>query len=165
MDGWNRRVPATQQKCADCQYTRCKAQCESRMRARSEAAFKLFKDRMASSTAKNMLVFSHYPTDYFWDSSSDDASADFLAQLRDGSKHVAYFGGHRHNVDQTTTISIAPNDNWLTGGGGGWSCDGSQQGFVVGEIAQDGTLTTRPVLVPQSQCCNTLRANVTTVVV
>merc|ERR1712137_966129 len=87
MDGWNHNIRASNQKFFDCQYTPCKAQCEARMKTRSEEAFKLFKDRAAVSTAKNLLVFSHYPTDYFWDTTSGDASSDFIAGLRDGSKH------------------------------------------------------------------------------
>merc|ERR1711957_829123 len=163
QNGWNRGVPAANQRFADCQFTGCQGQCQDRIKKRSEDAFELFRQRSAQSTAKNLVVFLHYPTDYFWDSSAGDASSDFLSSLRDSKQHIAYFGGHRHNVDQTTTISIAPNDNWLSGGGGGWSCDGSQQGFVVGEIAEDGTLSTRPVFVDQGQCCNVLGLNMTLV--
>jgi len=158
QDGWNHKVKASQQNFADCQYTSCKSSCYSRLKKRSEQAFQLFKERSAASTAKNLLVFSHYPTDYFWDTSPGDASSDFIAGLKTEKHHIEYFGGHRHNVDQKT-LSIAPNNNWLSGGGGGWGCDGSQQGFVVGEIAKDGTLTTRSVLVPQNECCNVLRLN------
>jgi hypothetical protein len=161
QDGWNHNIPAQQQSFADCQYTPCKSDCYARLKARSEQAFALFKERSAASTAKNLVVFSHYPTDYFWDTRAGDASSDFIAGLKTEEHHVEYFGGHRHNVDQTTTLSIAPNNNWLSGGGGGWGCDGSQQGFIVGEVASDGTLTTRSVLVPQNECCNRLRTNAT----
>lgn len=62
-------------------------------------------------------------------------------------------GGHRHNVDQGSVTPIGENTAWLVGGGGGWSCDGGDQGFVVGEIAMDGSIQTRSVLVDSSVCC------------
>jgi len=155
QSGWNHNIPASQQSFGDCQYTPCADTCKALMRQRSDAAFALFKKRKAASAQKNLLVFSHYPTDYFWDHTSGDASADFISDLSDASTHhIEYFGGHRHNVDQTSTASIAPNNNWLSGGGGGWGCDGSQQGFVLVEIAADGTMTSKPLLVDQGQCCN-----------
>lgn len=162
MDGWNRKIAADHQNFADCKYTACSSSCYSRMKARSDAGFQLLKARMATSTAKNMLVFSHYPSDYFWDNSSADASKGFVDMLSDASRHhVEYFGGHRHNVDQANQLVRPPNNAWLSGGGGGWGCDGGQQGFVVGEIAKDGTLTTRAVLVDQGSCCNRFHVNVT----
>merc|ERR1712039_1152134 len=109
---------------------------------------KLFNQRAAYSSAKNLVVFSHYPTDYI------TAVTQFIATLKNNSKHnILYLGGHRHSIDQSSTTSIAPNDNWLVGGGGGWSCDGPQQGFLVGEISTDFQLTTYPVLVDKSTCC------------
>lgn len=155
QNGWNHGVKASDQSFADCQYSKCKSDCYGRIKGRAEEGFKLFKERAAATSAKNLLVFSHYPTDYFWDTKSADSSSDFLAHLSDASKfHVEFFGGHRHNVDQNTVASISPNSAWLSGGGGGWSCDGSEQGFVVGEIASDGTMTTRAVLVDQGLCCS-----------
>jgi hypothetical protein len=155
QNGWNHGVSASDQSFADCQYTACQGDCYGRIKGRAEDGFKLFKERADATKAKNLLVFSHYPTDYFWDTSSGDSSSDFLARLSDASKyHVEFFGGHRHNVDQSSVASISPNSAWLTGGGGGWSCDGSEQGFVVGEIASDGTMTTRSVLVDAGQCCD-----------
>ena len=119
---------------------------------RTDESLKLFFERKAASTQPNLLVFSHYPTDYLW------PVPHFLEALKDPAKHIEYFGGHRHNVDQNSTISIAPNNNWLVGGGGGWGCDvlkgiPTQQGFVVGEIDALGQITTRPVLIDNSDCC------------
>jgi predicted phosphohydrolase len=132
----------------DCKFTACEDECKKTLDARTDESFRLFKEWKMNSTAPNLIVFSHYPTDYFW------AAPDFLAELRDGSKHhIEYFGGHRHNVDQTTTVSIAPNNNWLVGGGGGYGCDGKQQGFLVGEVDADSHITTYPVLVDYSACC------------
>jgi len=153
MWGWFKQAPEYS-KCAwDCTASPCQKGCEYSLRARAEEAEKLLKERMAMSTAKNLIVFSHYPTDYLW------SNPGLLASLSDASKHhIEYFGGHRHNVDQNSTISIAPNNNWLVGGGGGWSCDvlkgiPQQQGFVVGEIDALGQITTRPVLIDNSACC------------
>ena len=39
---------------------------------------------MKESSAKNMLVFSHYPTDYFWMHPS------FIATLQDDSYYYDY---------------------------------------------------------------------------
>lgn len=80
----------------------------------------------------------------------------FLNQLRPGhgkpGQSVAYFSGHRHNTDQTSTFRTGPHD-WLVGGGGGWSCDGLEQGFVVVTIDEDYQLKTHPVLMnPYTSC-------------
>lgn len=150
MDGWNHSATSTQLAFTDCQYTPCPKVCLENMKARAAQALKLFHERIAKSTMKTLLVFSHYPTDYFY---SEPA---FLAALRDNSKHnIIYFGGHRHSTDQTSTLSIHPNENWLVGGGGGWGCDGPEQGFVVGEIsaAPGSAVKTHAILVPSESCC------------
>lgn len=133
-----------------CGNTPCPSQCRHNLKVRMDAAFDLFYERARRSEARNLVVFSHYPTDYFW------GFPDFLAELSNSSRHhVEYFGGHRHNVDQRSCTSTAPNSNWLVGGGGGWGCEphyGQEQGFVVGEIGTGG-LRTYPVLVNYSLCC------------
>lgn len=133
-----------------CKWSPCPKKCASVLKNRTAVAFDFFYERMAASEAGNLLVFSHYPTDYFW------GHPQFLDELRNASSHhVEYFGGHRHNVDQRSTTSTAPNNNWLVGGGGGWGCEGygEEQGFVVGEIGADGNVTTYPVLVDFNICC------------
>jgi len=133
-----------------CKYTQCPDACFEFLKSREEKAFEFFYERMSSSQAKTMLVFSHYPSDYFW------AYPKFLAELSNASRHhVEFYGGHRHNVDNTSVTSIAPNSAWLVGGGGGWGCEsyGTEQGFLVGEIGLDGTVTTYPALVNYSMCC------------
>lgn len=148
MLGWDQSKTKEDHFYEDCQYTACEEACKEISKARAMAAFKLFNERIAESTAKNMVVFSHYPTDYF------TAVPEFLDALRDASKrNILFLGGHRHNIDQTSTTSIQPNENWLVGGGGGWSCDGPSQGFLVGEIGSDDKLTTYPELVEESLCC------------
>merc|ERR1712151_724337 len=114
-----------------------------------EESLNLFKQRLETSSAPNLLVFSHYPTDYF------AGAPDFARRLRSTTHHIEYFAGHRHNVDQGSTMSIAPNNNWLVGGGGGWGCEdyGKEQGFVVGEIGEDFSVYTYSMLVDPSACC------------
>jgi len=123
----------------------CESKCESNLRARASEGESLLKSRQSSSQHKNMVVFSHYPTDYF-----ARKRTGVLAALKDTRKKITYFGGHRHNTDQHSTASIAPNQNWLVGGGGGWSCDGGRQGFVVGLIAEE--VTTYPVYADSGLC-------------
>lgn len=133
----------------DCWQTNCVHHCARHLSNRAHEGLQMFHERMEKSTARNMVVFSHYPTDYF------GAAPRFLAGLSNASRHhVEYFGGHRHDVDQESTRSTWPNNNWLVGGGGGWGCDGSKQGFVVGEIDHNSKLTTYSVLVDMSKCCS-----------
>jgi hypothetical protein len=152
MDAWNHKVPFVP---ADCGYTSCKAACEANLGARTTEAVSLFYQRMNASRAKNVVVFSHYPTDYLWGSSMLPGLKS-TSHAGGGKRHVEYFGGHRHNVDQSSTTSIAPNNNWLVGGGGGWSCDGGNQGFVVGEISKEFELRTYAVLVDYELCCGSM---------
>jgi len=132
---------------ATCKWAKC-SNCYNVLSDRIKKAMTLFNERVEKTTAKNLLVFSHYPTDYF------GGYPDFLKKLRDNRRHtINYFGGHRHNVDQGGT-SISPNKHWLVGGGGGWGCDGRSQGFVVGHIETDGSITTYSQLVDAHQCCS-----------
>eukprot|EP00930_Biecheleria_cincta_P058159 TRINITY_DN44003_c0_g1_i1.p1 TRINITY_DN44003_c0_g1~~TRINITY_DN44003_c0_g1_i1.p1 ORF type:complete len:457 (+),score=58.61 TRINITY_DN44003_c0_g1_i1:19-1389(+) len=131
-----------------CKYTPCEETCEWNLKYRAMDAFKLFRERSATSTAKNLIVFSHYPTDFF------KAVPEFLDGLRDNSRHhVEYFAGHRHSTDQWSGVSIEPNNQWLVGGGGGWECGTSEQGFVVGEIDLNQKISTHAVLVDPMTCC------------
>eukprot|EP00930_Biecheleria_cincta_P045065 TRINITY_DN31059_c0_g1_i1.p1 TRINITY_DN31059_c0_g1~~TRINITY_DN31059_c0_g1_i1.p1 ORF type:complete len:705 (-),score=81.47 TRINITY_DN31059_c0_g1_i1:25-2022(-) len=130
----------------ECSRSRCPAKCQKHLRARANQSMELFHRRLRESPAKNFITFSHYPSDFFW---RDPA---FLNRLRSTQRDMAYFGGHRHNTDQITTARTGPHD-WLVGGGGGWSCDGMQQGFVVVEIDQSFDIRSYPVIVPPSVCC------------
>jgi len=137
-----------------CPWSGCEAECRARSYDRAYNSVKLFYERMNKSDTSKMVVFSHYPTDYLWPLPT------MLGNLSNGTRpngsprQVAYFGGHRHNVDQKSTTSIAPGGtSWLVGGGGGWGCDGDEQGFVVAEILSDGSMITRPVLVETCDCC------------
>lgn len=148
MNGWKHQLGFENQTYSDCQWTPCKAKCHQTVENRTAVAFKLFGERMEQSTAKHMLVFSHYPTDYF------SSAPEFIANLskNDSGRTITYFGGHRHNTDTTSTFSTGSNKNWCVGGGGGWSCDGRDQGFVVGEISEDG-VHTYSSLVDWWLCC------------
>jgi len=133
-----------------CGYTSCKTQCEANLNARAKEGMDLFWQRVRESPAKTMVVFSHYPTDYF------QAEPSFLEGLRDKSRRtIAYFGGHRHNTDNTSTVSTFPNENWVVGGGGGFGCEPGiqQQGIVVGEIGFNDELSLYPALVDNRFCC------------
>lgn len=157
--GWN-YSNLTAEKPSDCRRTKCRKRCEEQMLSRAGESFALFYKRLQQSKAKNLVVFSHYPTDYFsW-------NPDFLGNLSDNSKHkIEYFGGHRHNTDDTSTTSTWPNHNWLVGGGGGWGCEKymfpPQQGFVVGEVDLDYKLSTYPVFVDYATCCYGINYTVT----
>lgn len=147
VDGWNATRPVSELELSDCQYSPCPDECRENAELRAEEAFNLMSTRLNKSQKSNLLVFSHYPTDYL------QSVPDFVNQLRPhGKRTIAYFSGHRHNTDQTTTLRTGPHD-WLVGGGGGWSCDGIEQGFVVGIIDNDFQLKTHPVLVNPWMCC------------
>jgi len=149
MMGWDKKKVEKELAFSDCEWTPCKDECYDRMKKRMGASMDLFWERMGKSQARNLLVFSHYPTDYFM-----GGAPDFLNGLRDRSNHnITFFGGHRHSTDQWSTCDISPNTNWLVGGGGGWSCDSDDQGFVVGEIQEDYTVVTYSVLVDKEICC------------
>lgn len=158
---------------ATCPHTSCPETCHSILKQRADHALQLFAERIRKSTASKWLVFSHYPSDYFpggwnesiplewWSPSWLNLAAEerpqtlmnFLPELSNVSRSsIVYFGGHRHNVDQRTVASISPHTSWLSGGGGGWSTDGEQQGFVVGEIMEDGEVKTYLVLVDYADC-------------
>lgn len=132
-----------------CKYANCgdTTTCYYNLLKRTAYAGTHFVERYQESTAKTLVVFSHYPVDYLY------ANPEILDLLPDQSKHdIVYFGGHRHNTDQNGP-SIAPNTQWLVGGGGGYGCDGGQQGFVKGFVWADGTVTTEVKLVKTSDCC------------
>jgi len=121
--------------------------CYTALLDRTLWAEELLKQRYQESTAKTLVVFSHYPVDYL------GPQAELLSLLGDNSKHnILYFGGHRHNTDQAGP-SIGLNEQWLVGGGGGYGCDGGQQGYVKAFVWSDGTITTEGALVETSQCC------------
>lgn len=131
--------------CTWAEAAKCKSTCFYNLKTRANTGESLLRSRLGASPHRNIVAFSHYPTDYF-----RSKQTGMLSLLRDTRKKITYFGGHRHNTDQTSTESIHPNVNWLVGGCGGWACDGGQQGFVVGEISD--VVTTYIVPVSKSLC-------------
>jgi len=130
-----------------CTWLSCESECYARLTARAAQAVEYFIKRYEESEAKTFITFSHYPVDYL------GPQPKFLKLLKDNSKHdIVYFGGHRH-ATSSSGPAIAPNTAWLVGGGGGYGCDGSQQGYVKGFIYADGTVTTEEQLVPTGDCC------------
>lgn len=123
--------------------------CRANLQARMSDSMNMLKDRLARTTAKNVLVFSHYPTDYF------GGNPDFINDLRTNAVNVQYFGGHRHTTDNGPNQShdLSPNQGWCVGGGGGWSCDSPFQGFLVGLIFDDGSIEMIPQYVDSRACC------------
>jgi hypothetical protein len=131
----------------DCFKTTCAFMCAGTMKNRTQRALNLFNERVKRSGQKSLVVFSHYPTDYL------TSAPDFLENLRDDSTYgITYFGAHRQTTDQSG-VSIAPNANWVVGGGGGDACASQKQGFVVGEIWGDSSITASAVYVEPGPCC------------
>jgi hypothetical protein len=85
MDAWNHDEDPFP---ADCQYSSCPDACIANLRKRTGEAIELFKSRSRSSAAKNMLVFSHYPTDYLWP--SEDLMSDLKSSegANGGTRHI-----------------------------------------------------------------------------
>jgi len=149
MVGWNPELRAWSFPWW-CRQHHCHQKCWGNLRKHADYAVDLLQARVSQSSMKNLIVFSHYPTDYLV---NGGRGPELLNMMRGATQqHIEYFGGHRHSVDQTTTASIAPHGNWLTGGGGGWGADTPMQGFVVGEVNQDSTVRTYEVLVDSSFC-------------
>jgi len=132
------------------------AQCLRTLAEREVASARMLRERVAANRGGNLLVVSHYPTDFLL--GRRPGGIDTIGLLRSHETRISYFGGHRHATaahesGYAGTASIAPNRNWLTGGGGGWACDG-QQGFLVGEIMADGrAVNVETVLIDDARCC------------
>jgi predicted phosphodiesterase len=131
----------------------CKRNCPSILKGRNDRGFQLFHDRVANSQAKNLIVVTHYPTDFCHQHQGCERFKDVLRKNAKGN--LAYFTGHTHVTQpmqvRDPSVFQNPGNFWLSGGGGGWSTEGDQ-GFVVGQIGLDGNLTTYPVLI-NSQAC------------
>merc|ERR1719356_1997095 len=111
---------------------------------------------MRKTKADNVLLFNHYPSNYF-QSNNRRSFIDAVKQGPSNNAKIFYFGGHTHNVEKNYGINTDPAEEWLVGGGGGWGCDGNNQGAVVGYIYKNSagrfTIKTESLLIPKSQCC------------
>merc|ERR1719150_958046 len=137
--------------------------CWNNLNARYRSSMDLFAQRMKETQADNVIVFNHYPPTYF----TRDGRESFLQGLRTGPANGAdlyYFGGHVHFVKEQGhdygwpfSADVSPAKQWLVGGGGGWGCDGPQQGFVVGIINRDEngkfSIELESQLVNPASCC------------
>lgn len=128
--------------------------CWANLNARYRASMDMFAQRMKSTTADNVLILNHYHTNYFGGSKYS-----FINALKQGAQNGAqlyHFGGHTHFVQENYGQNIAPAKQWLVGGGGGWGCDGSAQGFTVGIINRSNGKTSiqlQAELVDHRACC------------
>ena len=103
-----------------------------------------------------MIVFSHYPTDYFVGGGvyGEHGSPGIMYQLRRQDVRITYFGAHVH-ITEGPKHTLGPhNVEWVVGGGGGWSCDGAQ-GLVTGDVdlATGEVLNLRMLEANWDQCC------------
>merc|ERR1740121_443680 len=103
--------------------------CMANLNGRFKSSMDLFAQRMKETQADNVIVFNHYPTQYF----NRDGRQYFLDGLRTGAANdaqVYYFGGHVHFVREQKNnqngwpfgTDVSPAKQWLVGGGGGWGC-------------------------------------------
>lgn len=147
-----------------CQYlpSGCsRGSCWANLNARYSASMDLFSQRLKSTTADNLLVINHYPSYYFGGSRSSFINA--MKQGASNDAQIYFLGGHVHFVQENYGVDISPAKAWLprqknlNGGGGGWGCDGSAQGFTVGIINKDSngktTITMETQLVNHASCC------------
>lgn len=135
--------------------------CWANLNARYSASMDMVADRLKKTKADNMLIINHYPSVYFGGSRYK-----FIEALKGGSNNDAqlyFFGGHTHFVQENYGMNISPAKAWLVGGGGGWGCDGSAQGFTVGIINKDSdgkfSIEMKAELVNHSSCCYHHMAN------
>ena len=132
--------------------------CTEVMRRRADAAVRLVKRRVeaAERADTQLIIVSHYPTT--WVNHVRTPDGVMLVELLNNPRvHILYFGAHVHSTDNTTNVhSELRRTGWrdfCIGGGGGWACDG-QQGFVVGEVLDNGRVTNlRIEWLPNSVCC------------
>ena len=160
--GWtprNRFEPACNEP--TCRYT---------MGQRTRYAFELLRSRVeaARQTGRQLIVFSHYPSNWLHAYSHNDGRT-FNDLLSTPGVSITYFSGHVHSTDNTTNVNTGLRrhgwNDFCVGGGGGWACDDSiwvggevgfspSQGFVAGEIRSDGMVVNLKLeMIPDKMCC------------
>jgi hypothetical protein len=80
-----------------------------------------------------------------------------MSEMNNPNVNIVYFGAHVHSTDNNTNVHHpARRPGWndfCIGGGGGWACDG-HQGFVVGEVMDNGRIVNlRMKFVSDHICC------------
>ena len=121
-----------------------------------KAAARLLEQRIAAAEAKGtqLIVVSHYPTTWL---SYAPAAAKVAHLMSRSTAHITYFGAHVHSTDNMTNVNHGHRrDGWrdfCVGGGGGWACDGLQ-GFVMGDILDNGRVANVHMRhIPRNKCC------------
>ena len=102
-----------------------------------------------------MQIVTHYPTT--WLKNDHIGGAFWPDILKNPNVHILYFGAHVHSTDNTTNVDPELRrpgwHDFCIGGGGGWACDGVQ-GFVVGEVKEDGRVANlRMHHASVAECC------------
>jgi len=83
----------------------CHNTCMKNLKHRGDDAEKLLHQRYFSSRHRNLIVFSHYPTDYF-----HRHHQEVKRMLTWNGKHdTTYFSGHRHNTERSTGSKSIPD--------------------------------------------------------
>ena len=109
----------------------------------------------AEASGTQLIVVTHYPSNWI---AGMRAGRDAVSELlQNPNVHVVFFGGHVHSTDNTSNVQRAfQRPGWhdyCVGGGGGWACDGPQ-GFVVGEVLDNGRVANlRFEMMANRDCC------------
>mgnify|MGYP006142918743 CR=1 FL=1 len=133
------------------------ARCRAVITKRAEAAARLLKQRVeeAEKTGTQLIVVSHYPST--WLSGLMPAGIRIQELLSNPNVDILYFGAHVHSTDNVSNVNPGLRrkgwHDFCVGGGGGWACDG-MQGFVAGEILENGRVANlRMIHVANNKCC------------
>ena len=110
-------------------------QCQSILEGRTREALTMLRERVEANVGGNLIIVTHYPINYIHGGGVKGErvdSGEWMRLLRRTDLKITYLGAHVH-VTEKHASSIAPHEEYVVGGGGGWSCDG-QQGIVVGDV-------------------------------
>ena len=136
--------------------------CADVMHKRATKAAKLLKRRIDAAVLSDtqIVIVCHFPST--WTAGASFGGHSFAEMWTNPHVHVLYIGAHVHSTDNTSNVhSGSRRKGWrdfCVGGGGGWACDG-HQGFMVGEVLEDGKVSNlRLKMIDDSTCCTAHRA-------